>query len=355
MKGLILSGGEGTRLRPLTHTSAKQLIPVANKPTLFYGLEALVEAGIRDIGIVVGETYKEIKAAVGDGEKWGIKVAYIQQEAPLGLAHAVKIAENFIGQDSFVMYLGDNILKNGIVEFVKSFSTKKPNAYILLTKVKNPEQFGVVNLDENGRILKLEEKPKQPKSDLALVGIYLFDKNIFKAVNAIKPSGRNELEITDAIQWLIEYGFIVDYHLVEGWWKDTGKPADILEANQLILETIETSLKGQVDEESSLSGRVNIGEASQIIKSKIRGPVVIGKNVLIKNSYIGPFTAISDNVVVENSEIEHSIIMENSKISHISGRIDQSLIGRGVEVSASLTKPSTHQFILGDKSQIIIS
>lgn len=355
MKGLILSGGEGTRLRPLTHTSAKQLIPVAGKPTIFYGIEALIEAGISDIGIVVGETKNEVMTCVGAGDKWGVKISYIPQESPLGLAHAVKIAQSFIGEDSFVMYLGDNILKNGIAEFVKSFNTKKPNAYILLTPVKNPEQFGVVNLDSNRRIINLVEKPKEPQSNLALVGIYLFDKNIFKAVNVIKPSKRNELEITDAIQWLLDNGFKVDYHLVEGWWKDTGKPADLLEANQLILESIETKIEGEVDAESSILGRVVVGKNTQIIKSTVRGPAVIGQNVKIKNSYIGPFTAVSDKVIIENSEVEHSIILEESRIKDISGRIDQSIIGKGAVVSGSLKKPSTHQFILGDKSQVIIS
>ena len=342
-------------MRPLTHTGAKQLIPVANKPTIFYGIESLVAAGIKEIGIVVGDTENEVKACVGDGARWGISITYIFQEAPLGLAHAVKISKNFLENDSFVMYLGDNILKEGILEFVKSFKEKKPNAYILLTEVKNPEQFGVVNLDEGGRIIKLEEKPKKPKSNLALVGIYLFDDNIFKAVNSIKPSFRSELEITDAIKWLIDSGYRVDYHLVSGWWKDTGKPADLLEANQLILEGLETSIGGQLDKDSSVTGRVVIGVGSKVINSNLRGPVIIGQNVLIKNSYLGPFTAISDGVIIENSEIEHSIVLEGSKIINVGGRIDQSILGKEVVVTSSLTKPSTHQFVLGDKSQVTIA
>ncbi|MFB0526407.1 MAG: glucose-1-phosphate thymidylyltransferase, partial [bacterium] len=289
MKALILSGGRGTRLRPITHTSAKQLLPVANKPILFYGIEAVKEAGIKNVGIVVGETKNEIKNAVGRGNKWGINITYVEQEAPLGLAHAIKISQDFIRDDNFVMYLGDNLIKDGITSLVKEFEKTRPNAQILLARVPHPEQFGVVEL-KGRKVLRLVEKPKRPKSDLALVGVYMFDKNIFKAVNNIKPSWRNELEITDAIQYLIDHNFTVRPHIITGWWKDTGKLEDILEANRILLDDLKTHVKGKVDKESELFGKVRIEKGAEIRKSVIRGPVIIGENSRIVNSYIGPFT-----------------------------------------------------------------
>ena len=355
MKGLILSGGFGTRLRPLTHTSAKQLIPVANKPILHYAIEALKRSGIKDIGIVVGDTRQEIKSAIGSGKDFGVKITYIEQEKPLGLAHAVKISKKFIKDESFVMYLGDNILKDGIFEFVETFRNKKSNANILLTRVPHPEHFGVAELDRSGKVVKLTEKPKNPKSNLALVGIYIFDKNIFKAVEKIKPSSRNELEITDAIQWLIDNGFTVESHEVSGWWKDTGKPEDILEANQLVLEDIEGKIEGKVDKDTEISGRVVIEKGAEIVKSQLRGPLIIGAGSKIIRSYIGPFTSIGNSARIESSEIEHSIILPESEIIGIQGRIDQSLIGRGVKIVSRRTKPSTHRFILGDRSDITLA
>jgi len=353
MKALILSGGRGTRLRPITHTSAKQLLPVANKPILFYGIEAVKEAGIKEVGIVVGETKNEIKNAVGTGKKWGINVTYIEQEKPLGLAHAVKISQDFIGDDYFVMYLGDNLIKDGITSLVKEFEKSKPNAQILLSRVPHPEQFGVVEL-RGRKVLRLVEKPERPKSDLALVGVYMFDKNIFEAVNNIKPSWRNELEITDAIQYLIDRNFTVRPHIITGWWKDTGKLEDILEANRIILDDLKKQVKGKVDKESELFGKVRIEKGAEVRKSVIRGPVIIGENSRIVNSYIGPFTSVYFKVTIENSEVEHSIILENSKIRDIK-RIEDSLVGQNVEILKSKGKPTAYRIMVGDSSRVEVT
>ncbi len=351
LKGLILSGGKGTRLRPLTFTQAKQLVPVANKPVLFYGIEALKEAGVEEIGIVVGETKKEIIDAVGDGSRWGVRISYIEQEAPLGLAHAVMIAEDFLGKDSFVMYLGDNILKSGIKSLVKEFKEKKPNSLILLTKVPNAQMFGVAEL-KDGKVVRLVEKPKHPRSNLALVGVYMFDCHIFEAVKAIKPSWRNELEITDAIQYLVDHGYEVHPHLVTGWWKDTGKIEDLLEANRLILEGITGLSEGYVDEASRINGQV-ILEAGTVVKNSIiRGPAIIGAETEILDSYIGPFTSIQRRCRIVRTEIEHSIVMEGSEICDVGSRIDESLIGREVKIYKCPPRPSVYRFMVGDKSEI---
>lgn len=352
MKGLILSGGTGTRLRPITFTSAKQLVPIANKPILFYAIETVRDAGITDIGIIVGETKDEVMRTVGDGSAFGVKVTYIEQEAPLGLAHAVKIARDFIGDDGFVMFLGDNLIKDGIASLVEEFQEEKPNCQILLAQVKNPSQFGVAELGENGKIKRLVEKPKEPPSDLALVGVYMFDSNIFEAVNAIKPSWRGELEITDAIQFLLEHGYDVRPHVITGWWKDTGRLEDILEANRIMLEDIETDIKGEVDENSTVHGRVVIDEGAQVVDSIIRGPVVIGKNTAIERSYVGPFTSIHDNVKLVGSEVEHSIILADCVIENIGARIEDSLLGRNVRVHKSHTKPKAFRLMVGDNSEV---
>jgi glucose-1-phosphate thymidylyltransferase len=351
MKGLILSGGKGTRLRPLTYTQAKQLVPVANKPVLFYGIEALMEAGITDIGIIVGDTKEEIRQAIGDGTRWEIHISYIEQEAPLGLAHAVRIAEDFIKKDPFVMYLGDNILKSGITSLVREFKEKKPNSLILLTEVPNPQMFGVAEL-EGGRVVRLVEKPKNPASNLALVGVYMFDSHIFEAVKAIKPSWRNELEITDAIQYLVEHGYKVQPHLVSGWWKDTGKIEDILDANRLILETISGNNQGDVDNASKISGEVVIEKGVVVQNSIIRGPAIIGANSEILDSYIGPFTSIQNDCKIIHTEIEHSIVLERSEIIEVGSRIDESLIGREVKIYKCPPRPSVFRFMVGDKSEI---
>jgi glucose-1-phosphate thymidylyltransferase len=351
MKGLILSGGKGTRLRPITHTSAKQLVPVANKPVLYYGLEALVSAGITDIGIVVGETQAEIRASVGDGSAFGARVTYIEQDAPRGLAHAVLISEDFIKGDPFVMYLGDNLLNRGIGRFVEEFSREKPAAQILLARVPDPQMFGVAEL-ANGRVVRLVEKPKEPKSDLALVGVYMFSAEVFASVKRIKPSFRNELEITDAIQDLIDRGLEVRPHIVEGWWKDTGKLEDMLEANRLILDTMERKIEGTIDDASRIEGKVVIAAGASVERSVVRGPVVIGAGAKISGAYIGPFTSIGDNVTLRETEIEHSIVLEGATITDIANRIEDSLIGRNVSIYRLPVRPSAYRFMLGDNSEV---
>ena len=351
MKGLILSGGKGTRLRPLTFTSAKQLVPVANKPVLFYGIETLAAAGIREIGIVVGDTRAEIEAAVRDGAQWGVTVTYIAQDAPRGLAHAVLIAEPFIGNDPFVMYLGDNLLAKGIVPFVQEFATTRPAAQILLTPVPHPEQYGVAETDGD-RVVRLVEKPKLPRSNLALVGVYMFGPAIFDSVRRIRPSFRNELEITDAIQDLIDRGLEVRRHVVDGWWKDTGRLEDMLEANRLILDTLTPRIDGTVDGESRIEGKVVVEPGAVISGSVIRGPAIIGHDARIRDAYIGPFTAIMRDVEIGGSEIEHSIVMEGSRITGLTDRVTDSLIGRGVTIARRAGKPAALRFMLGDRSEV---
>ncbi len=351
MKGLILSGGKGTRLRPITFTSAKQLVPVANKPILFRAIETIVEAGITDIGIVVGDTAPEIEAAVGDGSRWGATVTYIQQEAPLGLAHAVKISQSYLGDEEFVMYLGDNVIQGGITSLVERFKASDWNSQILLTRVDNPQAYGVAEL-RDGRVARLVEKPRQPASDLALVGIYMFDSHIFEAVNNIQPSWRGELEITDAIQYLVEKGYKVYPYIHEGWWIDTGKMEDLLEANRLILESLEARVEGFVNKGSQLFGRVAIEKGAQVINSVIRGPAIIGEETRIVNSYIGPFTSIYHHVTISDSELEHSIVLEHSHIIDIGHRIEDSVIGRNVELTRSPIKPKAYKLMLGDNSKV---
>ena len=352
MKGLILSGGRGTRLRPLTYTSAKQLVPVANKPVLFYGIEALAAAGIRDIGIVVGDTQAEIRAAVRDGAAWNVDVTYIEQDAPRGLAHAVLISQSFIGDDPFIVYLGDNLLAKGIVPFVERFVDAQPAAQILLAHVSDPERFGVAELTEDNRVKKLVEKPAEPKSDLALVGVYMFQPEVFQAVRKISPSPRNELEITDAIQQLIDNGLTVTPHIVDGWWKDTGKLEDILEANRLILETMERRVDGEVDTDSQIDGNVVVEPGASIKQSKVRGPAIIGADARITSAYIGPFTSIMNNVRVHDSAIEHSIVLEGSDLSGLQSRMTDSLIGKNVKILRDPGTPSTYRFMLGDNSEV---
>jgi glucose-1-phosphate thymidylyltransferase len=351
MKGLILSGGKGTRLYPITYTSAKQLVPIANKPVLFRVIEAIVEAGIDDIGIVVGDTEPEIREAVGDGSRWSCRITYIRQEAPLGLAHAVRISRDFLGDERFVMFLGDNVIQGGISGLIGQFGQSKHNCQIVLTRVDHPEQYGVAEL-KDGRIVRLVEKPRQPKSNLALVGIYMFDRHVFEAVDAIKPSWRGELEITDAIQYLVEHGYDVFPYVHEGWWIDTGAPGDLLDANSLVLDELEHKIEGYVDRDSQINGKVTIQKGAEIINSRIRGPAIIGEDTRIVNSYIGPFTSIYHHVLIENSEIEHSIVLENSRIVDIPQRIEDSLIGRNVEIKRSPLKPKAYKMTLGDNSRV---
>src|SRR5262245_26230952 len=350
MKGLILSGGRGTRLRPITFTSAKQLVPIANKPILFYGIEALAASGIRDIGIVVGDTRHEIKEAVGDGGRFGVSVTYIEQEAPLGLAHAVLVSEPFLGSDSFCMYLGDNLIRERLEPLVTRFREDKPNSQILLASVPNPNQFGVAEL-RDGHVVRLIEKPKSPPSDLALVGVYMFDSTIFEAVKAIRPSARGELEITDAIQWLIDEGHVVRPRVIEGWWKDTGRPEDMLEANRIILDTLTARTEGIV-QDSQIHGKVVVEAGARIAQSTVRGPAIIGRGAVIENAYVGPFTSIGDGVTVRGSEIEHSILLEGSSVSDVGGRIESSLIGRNVSIYRTAAKPRSFNFMLGDRSEV---
>ena len=326
-------------------------MPIANKPILFYGLESIRDAGIVDVGIVVGDTAGEIMDAVGDGSDFGLKVSYIRQEAPLGLAHAVKIAEDYIGKEPFVMYLGDNLIMGGITDFVSEFQKNKPNAQILLARVENPSEFGVAELS-GGKVERLEEKPEHPRSNLALVGVYMFDAEVFGAVNSISPSARNELEITDAIQYLIDHGSEVRAHEVTGWWKDTGKLEDILEANRMILDTVERDIAGSVDAGSRIDGNVIVAEGAEIRGSVLRGPLVIGSGCRILKSYIGPFTSIYHDVTVQNSEIEHSIVLENSSICNLGSRMERSLIGKDVNISKSATMPKAYRFMVGDASRI---
>jgi len=352
MKGLILSGGKGTRLYPLTYTSAKQLIPLSNKPVLVRVIETIKEAGITDIGIVVGDTGDEIKKVIGTGNRWGVKVTYIQQPAPLGLAHAVKISEAFLGDDRFVMFLGDNVLQGGISNLISQFAKSDYNSQVVLTRVKEPQQYGVAELDDNGQIIRLIEKPKEPPSDLALVGIYMFDPHIFEAVNAISPSWRGELEITDAIQWLVDHQYKVHPYVHHGWWIDTGKPHDMLEANSYVLEELAPKIEGYIDRDSEVDARVSIEKGAEVINSVIRGPAIIGQNTRIVNAYVGPFTSIYHDCIVENAEIARSIVLEESQIRNIKGRIEDSLIGRNVIIHQSPIRPTSFKFTLADNSVV---
>jgi len=355
MKGLILAGGKGTRLRPLTYTSAKQLVPVANKPVLFYGIEAIVAAGITDLGLIVGDTQAEIRAAVGDGSRWGARVTYLEQAAPLGLAHAVLTAESFLDSDPFVMYLGDNLIAGGIVSLVEEFKTLGCNSEILLAEVPNPQQFGVAELDGNGRVMRLEEKPREPRSNLALVGVYMFDATIFESVRRIRPSARGELEITDAIQDLIDRGLAVHPHIVRGWWKDTGKLEDMLEANRIVLETLPVRRGPGKTDGSSIEGRVQVGEGATIVGSVVRGPVVIGDGARIEHAFVGPYTSIGEGCVLSRCEIENSIVLSGSEIRDIPLRIDGSLIGKNVRIVKTDLKPKAYRFMVGDNSEVGIS
>ncbi|MBA3857812.1 MAG: glucose-1-phosphate thymidylyltransferase [Cyanobacteria bacterium PR.3.49] len=354
MKGLILSGGKGTRMRPITHTAAKQLLPVANKPILFYAVEALIEAGIKSIGIIISpETGEEVRQCVGDGERWGIEIKYILQDQPLGLAHAVKTARDYLKDETFVMYLGDNLIKDGVAPLVERFKTNKPDAQILLKEVPNPTSFGVAELNGNGRILCLEEKPAKPKSNLALVGVYLFTAKIHNAIDEIKPSKRGELEITDAIQRMITKGEHVDSHVLTSWWLDTGKKDDMLEANRVVLdEMTDVSMLGNLDDQSRLSGRVHVGKGSILKNCTVRGPAVIGADCVLENSYVGPFTSIGDGARVSHAEIEHSILREKCQILDFNGRIEDSLIGVNVELTRSQSKPVAFRLMLGDDSKV---
>jgi glucose-1-phosphate thymidylyltransferase len=351
MKGLILSGGRGTRLRPITHTSAKQLVPVANKPVLFYAIESLVQAGIEEIGIIIApETGAEIQAAVGDGSRFGVGVTYIVQDEPAGLAHAVLTAEPFLGRDPFVMYLGDNLLQGGITDLVERFRTNEADALILLTPVPDPESYGVAELDGE-RVVRLAEKPAEPRSNLALVGVYMFNAGVHEATRAITPSARGELEITDAIQWLIDAGRRVEPHIVRGWWKDTGRREDMLEANRLILDTIESRCDGEL-EDSQLDGRVVVEAGARLVRSTVRGPAIIGAGSRLVDAYVGPYTAIGDGCTIERAEVEHSILLGGCNVHDLDVRVESSLLGRNVSVSRQTQQPRAYRLMVGDNSEI---
>ena len=352
LKGLILSGGAGTRLRPITHTSAKQLVPVANKPVLFYGIEALVEAGVTEIGIVIApETGDEIREAAGDGERFGASITYITQDRPAGLAHAVLTAEDFLAGSPFVMYLGDNLLAEGIDRLVSAFRETGPDALILLTPVDDPSSYGVAELDGD-RVVRLVEKPKDPPSNLALVGVYLFGPTIFEAARGLEPSWRGELEITEAIDRMIEGGERVESQVVSGWWKDTGQLADMLEANRLVLEELDTRIDGTVSDDSRVEGRVVVDEGAEITASVVRGPAVIGNGARIADAFIGPYTSIGDAVEVRRSEVENSILLAGARVTDLGTRLEASLLGRNVNLTRSDGMPKTLRMMVGDNSEI---
>jgi glucose-1-phosphate thymidylyltransferase len=352
LKGLILSGGRGTRLRPITYTSAKQLVPVANKPVLFYGIEAMALAGIRQIGIIIApETGEEIRSAAGDGSRFGVEITYIVQDEPAGLAHAVLTAEPFLGDSPFVMYLGDNLLQGGMAELVQQFRSNEPDTLILLTPVPDPQNYGVAELDGNGSVRRLVEKPAEPATDLALVGVYMFTPLIHDAARAIQPSARGELEITDAIQWLVDGGRQVESHIVRGWWKDTGRLDDMLEANRLILETIERHVEGRLTN-AQVDGRVIIEAGAVLENVTVRGPAIIGAGAVLRNAYIGPYTAVGRHCVIEGAEVEHSILLEGSSVRGLDGRMESSLLGRDVAISRDDRQPRAYRFMVGDNSEI---
>lgn len=353
LKGLVLSGGRGSRLRPITYTGAKQLVPVANRPILFYVLENLAEAGIQDVGMVISpETGKEIKQAVGDGKHWGLRVDYILQEEPLGLAHAVKIAKPFLGLKPFIMYLGDNLIGSGIAKFRRDFEQSKADASILLKEVDTPSNFGIAEVDKQGRVMRLVEKPKAPVSNLALVGIYFFSVKIHEAVTRIRPSLRGELEITDAIQWLLDHDGRVLSHRLEGWWLDTGKKDDLLTANTAVLdEWTRRKIRGKVDATSQVTGRVDLGNGSRIMNSTVRGPAVIGENVHVEGSFIGPFTSIGNGCRIRSAVVEHSVVLENAAIEDID-RLEDSLVGKGSCIMRGRGNHQAYRLMIGDDSVV---
>ena len=351
MKALVTAGGHGTRLRPITYTQNKHLIPIANKSMLQYALDYLKEAEIYEIGIIINANDKSIQNIFGNGEDFGVEITYIEQDQPLGLAHVVKVSQSFIGSDNFIFYLGDNILIGGLKSFINDFKRMKSNCHLVLSQVPNPNRFGVAEVI-NDRIVRIKEKPISPKSNLAVTGIYLYDSNIFEAVNSIKPSKRGELEISDAHQFLIENGYDVSYSEITGWWKDTGQPSDLLDANRLVLDNIKEKNDGSVDNLTTLSGEVIIGNNSQIINSKINGPAIIDNDTVIKDSFIGPYTAIGTNCKITSSKVEYSIIMEGCVIDCVDSNIKSSLLGKNVKIVSSNNKNSQSRYLLGEQSYI---
>ncbi len=355
MKGLILSGGKGTRLRPLTYTGAKQLVPVANKPILWYAIEEMAAAGVQDIGIVISpETGIEVRSQTGSGEQFGVRLTYILQDEPAGLAHAVKISQNFLGDSPFLMFLGDNLIQQGdLSHFLDVFKAQQPDALILLREVENPSAFGVAEVSGQGQVIRLIEKPKDPPSNLALVGVYFFSAAIHGAIAQIQPSARGELEITDAIQYLIDHQNSVVARQLRGWWLDTGKKDDLLEANRLVLDTcLISAIEGQVDPQSQVIGRVQLGRSSQVLNCTIRGPVVIGEGCYLENCFIGPYSSIADGVKLIDVDLEHSVILQGAQIVNINQRIMDSVIGRRCRIIAAPPRPKALRFLIGDDSQV---
>jgi glucose-1-phosphate thymidylyltransferase len=357
MKGIILHGGHGSRLRPLTHTGPKQLIPIASKPISQYVLEDLIEAGIEEIIIVLGDVFSEkVKEYYGDGGAFNVKLSYIHQGEPKGIAHAVALCEQYVSNEPFIVSLGDNLIKGGVKSFVETFKTSNYDAMVLLCKVENPQRFGVARFDEKGKLIGLVEKPEHPPSNYALTGIYLLKSIIFGMIRKLKPSRRGELEITEALQLLIEGGYSIGYQTVKGWWKDTGAPEDILEANRLVLDELTPEIKGEVEDKNSIQGRVSIGENSIVKRGAlIRGPAIIGVNSTIEaNVYIGPYTSIGNSTIINHGEIENSIIMDNCHID-IDDRITDSLIGPNSTITSNKNnKPRARRFLIGEQSQITL-
>jgi glucose-1-phosphate thymidylyltransferase len=354
LKALIASGGRGTRLRPLTHTQNKHLIPIANKPILHYAVEAAAGAGITEIGIVHNADSDEVPRAMGDGSRWGCRITYIPQPEPGGLAQVVALGERFVGGDRFIFYLGDNMVVGGVRRFVDAFERSDANCFLTLARVKDPERFGVPEI-RDGKIVRVEEKPARPRSEFAVAGIYLYDGHIFEAVRAIAPSARGELEISDAHQYLIDKGFRVGYTEITGWWKDTGKPSDLLEANRLVLDNIEPHNSGEVDAASTVAGKVVIGPGARILNSVVRGPAIIGDGCVIEDAYIGPFSSIGNGTIVRRSEVEYSIILRGCRISNVRLRLEGCILGNDVEVVEATGKPLVHRFMIGDQSRVEVA
>lgn len=355
MKAIILAAGQGTRLRPVTLTMPKPLVPVANKSLIAYAIDVLKNAGLTDIGIVVNSLESAIPSQLGDGSGLGVKLEYIVQAEQLGLAHAVSLCKDFVGNAPFCLFLGDNIFQDKMESLLKDFPNTNVAAAIALGEVSDPTRYGIAELN-NGSISRVVEKPKEPQSNLAIAGVYLFRPVVFDAISKIKPSWRNELEITDAIQKLIDEGHAVSPYILSGWWIDAGKPDAIIQANQLVLGELPYTPApedgGQIIGKSEVSHRVLLGEGSQIIDSVVRGPVIIGKNVTVKNSYIGPYTSLGDNVLVEGSEIEASIVMKDCSIRNIPGRIDSSLLADNSQLVSANHVPAAHKFILAENSYV---
>lgn len=359
MRALITAGGRGTRLRPLTHTSNKHLIPIANKPMIHYALEAVAAAGIRDVGVVLNpDTGEEIRRALEDGAAWKVAISYIVQEAPLGLAHVIRVAEKYLRGEPFVFFLGDNVVVGGIRQFVEQFQARGDHCHLVLARVRDPQRFGVAEV-RGERVVGVVEKPLRPASDFAVTGIYVYDAPIFEAVHAIRPSRRGELEISDAHQYLLDHGFRVGFSEITGWWKDTGKPEDLLEANRFVLDQVLDTggpvIRGLVDKASDVAGKVVVEEGAQLIASQIRGPAIIGEGAVVEHSYIGPFTSLGQRCVIRNSELEYSIVFEDTQILDADVRIERSLLGREVLIRRGSSRPKTQKFILGDQSMIELS